>query len=110
MVSLRKRPVVDTWWQTETGGILISATAESEKLKPGSATKPLAGIFPEILNKEGVIQAGACEGVLVLTKSWPGQMRTVYKDHARFEETYFSTYPGYYFTGRRALENPAGYH
>jgi acetyl-CoA synthetase len=100
-------PIVDTWWQTETGGILISALStpeESEKtkpavLKPGSATKPLPGIQTEILSVEGQILTGACEGVLVIKDSWPGQMRTVYKDHPRFEETYFSTYPGYYFTG-----------
>lgn len=98
-------PIVDTWWQTETGGILISALAQNvkettpEKLKPGSATWPLPGIEPEILSPEGKILTGECEGVLVLKSSWPGQMRTVYKDHARFEETYFSTYAGYYFTG-----------
>lgn len=92
--------IVDTWWQTETGGILISATDKSPaKLKPGSATQPLPGIEPEILNNEGQVLKGAGEGILVIKNSWPGQMRTVYKDHARFEETYFSTYAGYYFTG-----------
>lgn len=103
-------PIVDTWWQTETGGILISATAQSEKLKPGSATKPLPGIFPEILNTEGKILTGACEGLLVLRKSWPGQMRTVYKDHQRFEETYFSSYPGYYFTGDGCRRDEDGFY
>ena len=95
-------PVVDTWWQTETGGILISDTAKNKlpsNQKPGSATKPLTGIFPEILSAEGDVLTGECSGVLVLKKSWPGQMRTVYRDHRRFEETYFSTYVGYYFTG-----------
>ncbi len=95
-------PVVDTWWQTETGGILISDTAKNKipsQQKPGSATKPLAGISVDVLSAEGQVLDGECSGVLVLTDSWPGQMRTVYRDHARFEETYFSTYAGYYFTG-----------
>ncbi len=103
-------PVVDTWWQTETGGILISATARSEQLKPGSATKPLPGIFPEVLSNEGQVLTGACEGVLAIKKSWPGQMRTVYQDHARFEETYFSTYPGYYFTGDGCRRDEDGFY
>jgi len=94
-----KCPVVDTWWQTETGGILISAIPGETKLKPGSATKPLIGIEPEVLTTEGDILNGAADGMLVLKNSWPGQMRTVYKDHERFEKTYFSTYKGYYFTG-----------
>lgn len=96
-------PIVDTWWQTETGGILISAVAEGQKpsdQKPGSATRPLPGIEPVLLTSEGeLISDKEASGVLVLADSWPGQMRTVYKDHARFEETYFSTYKGYYFTG-----------
>ncbi len=91
--------IVDTWWQTETGGILIAPIPKRTKLKPGSATKPLPGIIAKILTPEGQEIQGAGEGVLVIADSWPGQMRTVYKDHARFEETYFSTYPGYYFTG-----------
>lgn len=91
--------IVDTWWQTETGGILISALPGKTKMKPGSATKPLPGVEPLVLTPEGRILEGPCEGILVLKESWPGQMRTVYRDHARFEETYFSTYPGYYFTG-----------
>lgn len=92
-------PIVDTWWQTETGGILISALPGANDLKPGSATQPLPGVEPKLLTPEGTEIHGAGEGVLVLAKSWPGQMRTVFRDHARFEETYFSTYPGYYFTG-----------
>lgn len=95
-------PVVDTWWQTETGGILISDTAKNKsplQQKPGSATKPLPGITVEILTAEGQILKGEASGILVLTNSWPGQMRSVYRDHARFEETYFSIYPGYYLTG-----------
>lgn len=105
VVGEERCPVVDTWWQTETGGILISAcVAEDGKtfpeiLKPGSATRPLMGIHPEVLDTEGKILTGAAEGLLVIKESWPGQMRTVYRDHARFEETYFSTFAGYYFTG-----------
>lgn len=91
--------IVDTWWQTETGGILISPIPEKSKLKPGSANKPLPGVEAKILTPEGLEVKGAGVGLLVLADSWPGQMRTVYKDHNRFEETYFSTYPGYYFTG-----------
>ncbi len=94
-----KCPVVDTWWQTETGGVLISAIPGETKLKPGSATKPLTGIELELLTPEGKILTGAADGMLAIKNSWPGQMRTVYKDHDRFEKTYFSTYPGYYFTG-----------
>lgn len=102
-------PIVDTWWQTETGGILISAIPGANNLKPGSATKPLPGIEPELLTSEGQILTGADSGVMVLKSSWPGQMRTVYRDHARFEETYFSTYPGYYFTGDGCRRDEDGY-
>jgi acetyl-CoA synthetase len=103
-------PVVDTWWQTETGGILISPIPFQTKLKPGSATLPLPGIEPKILTPEGKELNGPCEGVLVLADSWPGQMRTVYKDHQRFEETYFSTYSGYYFTGDGCRRDEDGYY
>ena len=103
-------PVVDTWWQTETGGILISPLAAETKTKPGSATFPLPGIDAKILSPEGKVLEGACEGVLVMADSWPGQMRTVYKDHKRFEETYFSTYPGYYFTGDGCKRDEDGYY
>jgi len=92
-------PVVDTWWQTETGGILISPLPGATDLKPGSATKPLFGIRPEIVDAEGKPIDGAGSGNLVLTDSWPGQMRTVYGDHRRFVDTYFRTYRGKYFTG-----------
>ncbi len=107
--------IVDTWWQTETGGILISAlstgtASHPPMLKPGSATLPLPGVLPAILTAEGQLLNGACEGVLVLMNSWPGQMRTVYRDHARFEETYFSTYPGYYFTGDGCKRDEDGYY
>ena len=91
--------IVDTWWQTETGGIMISPIPEKTKLKPGSATKPIPGVTVKILTPEGQTVEGAGEGLLVIADSWPGQMRTVFKDHKRFEETYFSAYPGYYFTG-----------
>lgn len=111
-------PIVDTWWQTETGGILISPLAAKdesggtvpERLKPGSATMPLPGIEPEILSSDGKVLQGPCEGVLVLKSSWPGQMRTVYRDHVRFEETYFSAFPGYYFTGDGCRRDDDGYY
>lgn len=110
VVGDERCPIVDTWWQTETGGILISATAESKKLKPGSATLPLPGIEPEVLTPEGKVLTGTAEGVLALKESWPGQMRTVYQDHARFEETYFSTYPGYYFSGDGCRRDEDGFY
>jgi acetyl-CoA synthetase len=92
-------PIVDTWWQTETGGILITPLPGATKLKPGSATRPFFGVKPEIVDGEGKVQDGPCQGNLVLADSWPGQMRTVYGDHERFVQTYFSTYAGKYFTG-----------
>ena len=92
-------PVVDTWWQTETGGILITPLPGATTLKPGSATKPFFGVQPAVVDANGKVLEGAAEGNLVLLDSWPGQMRTVYGDHARFIETYFKTYPGKYFTG-----------
>jgi acetyl-CoA synthetase len=103
-------PIVDTWWQTETGGMLISPIPGVTPLKPGSATWPLFGVQPHILTVEGQELKGACEGVLVLADSWPGQMRTVYKDHKRFEETYFSTYKGHYFTGDGCRRDEEGYY
>jgi acetyl-CoA synthetase len=103
-------PVVDTWWQTETGGILIAPLPAATDLKPGSATLPFFGIRPQLVNAEGVPIEGAGEGTLVLLDSWPGQMRTVYGDHARFFETYFSTYPGTYFTGDGARRDADGYY
>src|SRR5665213_903876 len=92
-------PIVDTWWQTETGGIMITPLPGATALKPGSATLPFFGVKPILVNEKGARLEGAAEGQLCLEGSWPGQMRTVYKDHARFEQTYFSTYPGLYFTG-----------
>ncbi len=110
VVGDERCPIVDTWWQTETGGILISPIAFVTKTKPGSATLPFFGVEPKILSPEGVELHGECEGVLVLANSWPGQMQTVYRDHARFEETYFSTYKGYYFTGDGCKRDKDGYY
>ncbi|MGH6850133.1 MAG: acetate--CoA ligase [Methylocella sp.] len=92
-------PIVDTWWQTETGGILITPLPGAMDLKPGSAARPFFGIRPEVVDAAGTVLEGACSGNLVLADSWPGQMRTLYGDHARFVRTYFSAYPGKYFTG-----------
>lgn len=105
-----KCPVVDTWWQTETGGIMISAIPGETKLKPGSATFPLPGIELELLTPEGKVLEGAADGLLAIKKSWPGQMRTVYGDHNRFEQTYFSTFKGYYFTGDGCRRDNEGYY
>ncbi len=103
-------PVVDTWWQTETGGILITPLPGATKLKPGSATRPFFGIVPKVVDGEGNVLTDACEGNLVIADSWPGQMRTVFGDHDRFVKTYFSTYPGYYFTGDGCRRDQDGYY
>ena len=103
-------PIVDTWWQTETGGILISPLPGATPLKPGSATKPLFGIQPAIVDAEGHILDGATEGNLVILDSWPGQMRTVYGDHQRFVDTYFATFEGRYFTGDGARRDEDGFY
>jgi acetyl-CoA synthetase len=103
-------PIVDTWWQTETGGILISPLPAAIAQKPGSATKPFFGVQPAIVDAQGNEQLGACEGNLVLLDSWPGQMRTVYGDHQRFIDTYFKTYPGRYFTGDGCRRDADGYY
>jgi len=103
-------PIVDTWWQTETGGILISPLPGATDLKPGSATKPLFGVRPAVIDGSGQIVTGAAEGALVITDSWPGQMRTVWGDHERFFQTYFTTYPGYYFTGDGCRRDEDGYY
>ena len=103
-------PIVDTWWQTETGGVLITPLPGATALKPGSATRPFFGVKPEVVDANGVILNGACEGNLVLADSWPGQMRTVYGDHERFVQTYFSTYPGKYFTGDGCRRDEDGYY
>ncbi len=102
-------PIVDTWWQTETGGILISPTPGAVALKPGSATLPLPGILPVLVDGEGHRLEGVVEGMLCIERSWPGQMRTVYRDHERFVQTYFSTFPGLYFTGDGARRDADGY-
>jgi acetyl-CoA synthetase len=103
-------PVVDTWWQTETGGILISPLPGATRLKPGSATLPFFGVRPEIVDGDGKVLEGAAEGNLVIADSWPGQMRTVYGDHERFVQTYFSTFPGKYFTGDGCRRDADGYY
>ncbi len=103
-------PIVDTWWQTETGGILISPLPGATALKPGSATKPLFGIMPVIVDGEGKALEGAVEGNLIITDSWPGQMRSVYGDHQRFVDTYFATFEGAYFTGDGVRRDEDGYY
>jgi acetyl-CoA synthetase len=103
-------PIVDTWWQTETGGILITPLPGATKLKPGSATRPFFGVQPLIVDAEGKTLDGPCEGNLCIADSWPGQMRTVYGDHERFEQTYFSTYPNLYFTGDGCRRDADGYY
>ena len=103
-------PIVDTWWQTETGGILISPQTGAIDLKPGSATKPFYGIKPVIVDQTGKVLTGACAGRLCIAQSWPGQMRTVYGDHQRFIDTYFSQYDGKYFTGDGCKRDKDGYY
>ncbi|WP_058835868.1 acetate--CoA ligase [Luteimonas abyssi] len=103
-------PVVDTWWQTETGGILIAPLPGAVDAKPGSATKPFFGIRPAIVDAQGAVLEGEAEGNLVILDSWPGQMRTVYGDHQRFIDTYFSAYPGTYFTGDGCRRDADGYY
>ncbi len=103
-------PIVDTWWQTETGGILIAPQTGAIKLKPGSATKPFYGIKPVIVDKNGKELEGECEGMLCIAQSWPGQMRTVYGDHDRFLSTYFSQFDGKYFTGDGCRRDSDGYY
>src|SRR5215510_858207 len=103
-------PIVDTWWQTETGGALITPLPGATKLKPGSATLPFFGVKPAIVDQSGKILEGPCSGNLVLLDSWPGQMRTVYGDHQRFIDTYFKHFPGMYFTGDGARRDKDGYY
>ncbi len=103
-------PIVDTWWQTETGGHLITPLPGATALKPGSATRPFFGVVPALVDNEGNVLEGEAEGNLVITRPWPGQMRTVYGDHQRFKDTYFSTYPGMYFTGDGARRDKDGYY
>ena len=110
MVGEERCPIVDTWWQTETGGILITPLPGATKLKPGSATLPFFGVQPAIVDADGKVLTGECTGNLCIAKSWPGQMRTVYGDHDRFEQTYFSTYKGKYFTGDGCRRDDDGYY
>jgi len=110
VVGKGRLPIIDTWWQTETGGALIAPLPGATDLKPGSATKPLPGVELELVDAEGLVLDGAVSGNLCITDSWPGQMRTVWGDHARFFETYFSTYPGKYFTGDGCRRDEDGYY
>ena len=110
VVGDERCPIVDTWWQTETGGILITPLPGAMVLKPGSATNPFFGVQPLMVDAEGNPQDGVCEGNLCISDSWPGQMRTIYGDHERFIETYFTTYPGRYFTGDGARRDEDGYY
>jgi len=110
VVGEKKSPIVDTWWQTETGGILISPLPGATDLKPGSATRPFFGIDPVMVDNDGVEIEGECEGVLCIRDSWPGQMRSVYGDHERFFQTYFANYPGKYFSGDGARRDADGYY
>ena len=110
VVGEGKSPIVDTWWQTETGGILITPLPGATALKPGSATRPFFGVKPMLVDADGKELTGAASGNLCITDSWPGQMRTVYGDHKRFIETYFSQYPGTYFTGDGCRRDEDGYY
>ncbi|PHP68459.1 acetate--CoA ligase [Zhengella mangrovi] len=110
VVGEERCPIVDTWWQTETGGILITPLPGATDLKPGSATRPFFGVQPQLVDNDGNVLVGATEGNLCITDSWPGQMRTVYGDHERFEQTYFSTYHGKYFTGDGCRRDDDGYY
>ncbi len=111
VVGKEKCPIVDTWWQTETGGILITPLPGATALKPGSATRPFFGIVPALVDNEGnLLEGNPAEGNLVITRPWPSQMRTVYGDHERFHQTYFSNYPGYYFSGDGARRDEDGYY
>jgi acetyl-CoA synthetase len=109
-VGEQRCPIVDTWWQTETGGILITPLPGAIPLKPGSATRPFFGVEPLIVDGDGKPLSGVCEGNLCLARSWPGQMRTVFGDHKRFVETYFSAFPGLYFTGDGARRDQDGFY
>ena len=110
VVGEERSPIVDTWWQTETGGILITPLPGATKLKPGSATLPFFGVQPAVVDGEGNLLEGSVSGNLVILDSWPGQMRTVYGDHKRFADTYFSTYKGKYFTGDGCRRDADGYY
>ena len=110
MVGETRCPVVDTWWQTETGAIMIAPLPGATPLKPGSATRPFFGVVPALVDAEGRILEGEASGNLVIARSWPSQIRSVYGDHQRMVDTYFSAYPGYYFTGDGARRDADGYY
>ena len=110
VVGDERCPIVDTWWQTETGGAMITPLPGATNLKPGSASNPMFGVVPQLVDAEGAVLAGAAEGNLCITQSWPGQMRSVWGDHARFFQTYFTTYPGKYFTGDGCKRDEDGYY
>jgi acetyl-CoA synthetase len=110
VVGEERCPIVDTWWQTETGGILITPLPGATKLKPGSATLPFFGVQPAVVDAEGNVLEGAASGNLVILDAWPGMARTVYGDHKRFADTYFSTYKGKYFTGDGCRRDSDGYY
>lgn len=110
VVGDKRCPVIDTWWQTETGGHMITPLPGATDLKPGSATMPFFGVKPQLVDNEGNVLEGAADGNLCITDSWPGQMRTVYGDHERFIQTYFSTYKGKYFTGDGCRRDEDGYY
>ena len=110
VVGEKRCPIVDTWWQTETGGVMITTLPSAHDMKPGSAGRPFFGVRPQLVDNEGAVLDGAAEGNLCITHSWPGQARTVYGDHERFELTYFSTYRGKYFTGDGCRRDEDGYY
>ena len=110
VIGKGKVPIVDTWWQTETGGVMITTLPHAHDMKPGSAGLPFFGIAPELVDADGAVLEGAAQGNLCIARSWPGQARTVYGDHERFVQTYFSTYPGKYFTGDGARRDADGYY
>jgi acetyl-CoA synthetase len=109
-VGKERCPIVDTWWQTETGGIMISALPYAIDQKPGSATLPFFSVIPVLLNEQGEVLEGACDGILALKEPWPGQMRTVYNNHDRFEKVYFQMFDGYYFAGDGCRRDEEGYY
>jgi acetyl-CoA synthetase len=110
VVGEKRCPIVDTWWQTETGGVMITTLPSAHDMKPGSAGRPFFGVRPQLVDNEGAVLDGAAEGNLCITHNWPGQARTVYGDHERFEQTYFSTYRGKYFTGDGCRRDEDGYY
>ncbi|MEC7535583.1 MAG: AMP-binding protein, partial [Pseudomonadota bacterium] len=109
-VGKSELPIVDTWWQTETGGVMITTLPGAHDMKPGSAGRPFFGICPQLVDNDGEVLDGATEGNLCITRSWPGQARTVFGDHDRFVQTYFSTYKGKYFTGDGCRRDEDGYY